>query len=158
MTIHKSDLVFEKIRPDAELPTRGHETDAGFDLYCPSPLVVKAHRFARIPLGIKVQMSPREWAMLLGRSSTLTKFGLLVMPGVVDPGYTGELMIAVQNLTDRTVHVDKHQRIAQFIMMSNLNLGYEPRWGTVVQNSSRGSGGFGSTGSTKMGVQYDDHK
>lgn len=142
------ELVFEKTAEAAVLPTRGHSTDAGFDLYVcePETLTFQPNWFYRVGTGVRVSLKPEEWGLILGRSSTLAHHGLLVAPGVVDPGYEGELMLAVQNLSNRAVEVRTGLRLAQFILMGNLNLNREPVWGSVLNQGLRGSNGFGSTG------------
>lgn len=141
------ELVFEKVEEDAVLPSRGHESDAGLDLYCQDAVTIPPGGFARVGTGVKVQLYSEEWGLIVGRSSTLAGLGLLVAPGVVDPSYKGELMIAVQNLTDINAYVTKGQRLAQFILMINVGGRCEPVWGSIEENSERGTGGFGSTGS-----------
>jgi dUTP pyrophosphatase len=71
---------------------------------------------------------------------------MVVLPGVVDPGYKGELMVVVHNVHHEPVQLFDGLRLAQFILMNNVNQWYEPAWGEFTEESSRGSSGFGSTG------------
>jgi len=151
-------LVFEPVVPQGRgvvqtptgpqhlLPTRGYADDAGLDLYVVRDCAIGPHEFVDVAAGVKIDIPDRLWGLIIGRSSTLRKKGLLVNPGVIDAGWTGELFAGVQNLTDKTVEVSAGDRLAQLILLPAPVVGYDPQWGRV-RDKSRGERGFGSTGS-----------
>lgn len=140
-------IVFERIRPDALLPTQGYETDAGYDLYAVESVTVPARGQVSVSCGVAADIPDGLWAQITGRSSTLKKYSLMVAPttGVIDEGYTGELFAPVVSLNDEDVKIDAGQRIAQFILHEAPGQRYRPTWG-VCRVKDRGANGFGSTG------------
>ena len=127
------------------LPTRGYADDAGLDLYISEDTVIGPHEFADVPSGVRVDIPNGHWLFIVGRSSTLRKRGLLVNPGIIDAGWTGELFSGVQNLTDEEVLLYAGDRVAQAILLPAPVTGYRPEWGDV-REKERGTNGFGSTG------------
>lgn len=153
----KRQLVFEPVAPESRgvvhtptgpqhiLPTRGYADDAGLDLYVARDYEIGPYEFVDVASGVKIDVPERLWALITGRSSTLRKKGLLVNPGVIDAGWTGELFAGVQNMTGNTVEIAAGDRLAQLILLPAPAVGYEPTWGKV-RDKERGTNGFGSTG------------
>lgn len=127
-------------------PTRAHDDDAGFDLYVSDTTIVGAHSFVDIPTGIAVEIPQDCWGLLTGRSSTLRNRGLLVINGVIDPGYRGELYSAVWNLTDHDVTIETGERLAQLIIMPNTTRSFAMVEVESLSAHERGTKGFGSSG------------
>ncbi|WKW85448.1 deoxyuridine triphosphatase [Microbacterium phage Milani] len=130
----------------ARMPIRAHSDDAGFDLYVARETVIPAHGFADVPSGVSVQLPNGYWGMLTGRSSTIRKRGLLVVQGIIDTGYTGELFSAVWNLTSESVTVEEGDRIAQLIILPNSTANSVLRRTDALGDTTRGGAGFGSSG------------
>lgn len=141
-------LKFAKIRPGGGgvLPTRAYGDDAGVDLYVTEDLTIPGGAFVDIPTNIGVELPPWAWAFLVGRSSTLRKKGLLVNPGIIDPGYRGELYAGVQNMGALPVEIKAGERLAQLILMNNATRKISPEWALELGGSDRGNNGFGSSG------------
>lgn len=127
------------------LPRRGYDDDAGLDLMVAADMKIGPHQFADVPTGVKCDIPHGHWLMIVGRSSTLRKRGLLVSTGIIDAGWTGELFAGVQNMTDQTVEVAAGERLSQAILLTAPVVGYKPVWGTIP-TKARGTNGFGSTG------------
>lgn len=125
-------------------PTRSYEGDAGFDLYCSRDMTIAPGDYVDIPTSVSVALPKGYWALVTGRSSAWRKRGLLVIDGVIDNGYRGELFSAVYNPSSKHVGVNEGERLAQMILL--------PTWSGRLQQvdelpaSERGSNGFGSTG------------
>lgn len=135
------------LAPGAVLPTRGHSEDAGVDLATLGGHSIPGGGFLDIPTGVYCQIPHGCWARLEGRSSTLRRYGLLVNPGVIDRGYTGELFVGIQNLTDEAVEIHDGQRLAQLIVQPMWNQGrFEIAQVESLVAGERGEAGFGSTG------------
>lgn len=128
------------------MPTRSHHNDAGLDLYVNEQLSLAAGQFADVQLGIAIEFPPGWWGRIVGRSSTFRQLGCLVIEGIIDEGYRGDLYVGVRNLNfDRTVILNRGDRIAQLLLHRT------PPEVDVVQveelsMSARGANGFGSTG------------
>ena len=135
------------VGPRGILPTYGHDTDAGRDLYCSETTTIPPHGFLDIATDVRANIPAGTWGLLTGRSSTLRNHGLMVVQGVIDQDYVGELFIGVQNMRDTDVLVERGTRLAQLITV--------PLVGPLVPVSvpleslgqtARGDRGFGSTG------------
>lgn len=129
---------------DGRVPSRAHETDAGFDLYVSRPAVIEPNQFMDIHTDVQIAMPDGVWARIEGRSSTLRKRGLLVNTGIIDTGYTGELFAGVWNLTDEPVKVEVGERLAQLIFCPMVIP--ELVMATQLPETDRGTSGFGSSG------------
>lgn len=140
-------MVFERKNPNAVLPTRGYDTDAGYDLYACETIVVPARGQAMVSCGVAADIPEGMWAQITGRSSTLKRYNLMVAPtvGVIDEGYTGELYAPVVSISDQDVKIETGQRIAQLILHHAPGQAFRPTWG-LTRNKDRGENGFGSTG------------
>lgn len=135
-------------------PTRAHSTDAGLDLHVPAGQgrLVRPGAVHTIDLGIRVAIPDGYYAQLTLRSSAGKKG--LMMPhgvGVIDPGYRGNLKVAVLALTE-PVLVSTGERICQLIVLPLPDVDTEI--GIVDDDTDRGAGGFGSTGTGAVVRDY----
>lgn len=128
------------------LPTRTYDDDAGLDLYVEGNWWIPAGEFVDIDNGVSVELPDGYWGLIVGRSSTLRKRGLLVNMGIIDTGYRGPLYSGVWNLSGSTVRVADGQRIAQLIVMPNTTQHWIPTDAERLSASPRGERGFGSSG------------
>jgi len=125
--------------------------DCGFDLYCPENLVVPAKAVSfKVDLKIQTMFCDSEGTnigyMLLPRSSmgAKTPLRLCNSVGIIDPGYRGNVMMFVDNVSDTEYTITRGDRIGQVVSFSG-----KPtvcRVTDELPDSDRGSGGFGSTG------------
>lgn len=127
-------------------PTRGHDTDAGLDLYVPEGQTCLVRRGATytIDLGIRVAIPAGCYGQLTLRSSAGKK-GLAIPHGVgiVDSGYRGNLKLLLVAIAE-PVLVAARDRICQLIILPQPTVEVEA--GIVDDNTERGTGSFGSTG------------
>lgn len=138
------DLPF-KVDVEGCLPTRTYADDAGLDLIVSEDLQIPLGQFRDVPCGVSVELPSRTWGLVTGRSSAFRKRGLLVLPGIIDPGYRGPLFAGCFAQTDAVV-LKKGERIAQLIIMSNQTRYMTPIEVQGLTQSERGGNGFGSTG------------
>lgn len=127
-------------------PVRAHDTDAGLDLYVPEGqgCLVRQGAVYTIDLGVRVAIPDGYYGQLTLRSSAGKK-GLTAPNGVgiIDPGYRGNIKLLVTTLTE-PVLVAAGERICQLIILPRPHADVET--GVVPDNTGRGAGGFGSTG------------
>ena len=141
------DLRFIKLSEKATLPTRAHDSDAGLDLYAAEAARIVPG--ARVSVGTGLAMAVPEGlaGLVLPRSGLALKAGvtLLNSPGLIDPGYRGEVRILLVN-TDQTIdfHVKPGDRIAQLLLVPIAKA--SPLEADALDSSARGAGGFGSSG------------
>ncbi len=143
-----SELRFKRLDPGVLLPERGHPGDAGFDLRSAVDIVVGPGERAMIPTGLAVAIPEGHAGLVVPRSGLASKHGLTMAnaPGLIDAGYRGELICAVVNLDrEEAVKISRGDRIAQLVVVAVPGL--DPVWMEELPPSTRGDGGFGSTGS-----------
>lgn len=139
-------LKFMKMSPDAPIPTRQTSGAAGFDLHASHDSYVPSlSRPMVVSTGIAVQIPAGYVGLIRDRSGLARKHGLLVMGGVIDSDYTGEIMVMLSQLDNTGFYeIKKGDRIAQLLIVPC------PAFDVVVVDSlddtERGDGGFGSTG------------
>lgn len=131
---------------NTQAPTRAHNTDAGLDLYVPEGQACLVRRGAvyTIDLGVRVAIPDGYYGQLVLRSSAGAKG--LTMPhgvGIIDAGYRGNLKVLVAALAE-PVLVAARDRICQLIILPLPSV--DATVGVVDDNTDRGQGGFGSTG------------
>lgn len=131
---------------DVFAPTRSYEGDAGFDLYVSERTVIPYRSMADVPCGIQIQLPPGTWGMLVGRSSTVRRKRLLVVQGIIDNGYRGEIFAATQNLGQDVAIVERGERIAQLLLFDLVSAWTTPERVAELDESERGERAFGSTG------------
>lgn len=129
----------------AQLPLLANSQDAGLDLYVSREVVIQPGEFVDVPCGLAAQLPPMSWGLLTGRSSTFRKHRLLVINGVIDEGYRGELFAGVVNLDHKPVVVQQGQRLAQLIVIPRM-ANFTPKLVESLDEGERGVCGFGSSG------------
>ena len=132
--------------PRARLPERAYEHDAAYDLYAAEELVVQPLGRAVVGTGIALGLPPGLAALTLPRSGLAARHGISIVnaPGLVDPGYRGELRIILLN-TDReeAFPVNAGDRIAQLLFLPLSDVSLRPA--VELDTTQRGPQGFGSS-------------
>src|SRR6266581_8145752 len=113
-------LEFKRLDPTVPLPDFAHPGDAGLDLRSNGDIEVGPGERAMIPTGLAVAIPQGHAGLVLPRSGLASRQGLTLAnaPGLIDPGYRGEITCAVVNL-DRTspVRIRRGDRIAQLVVV-----------------------------------------
>ena len=141
------ELPVAKLNAAATLPTRAHEGDAGLDLYaCEAAHIGPGERWG-LGTGVAVEIPAGHAGLVLPRSGIAREHGITLVnsPGLIDSGYRGELRVLLLN-TDpaETFRVQAGDRIAQLVLVP-IALA-TPVEAPALADSSRGDGGFGSSG------------
>ena len=142
-----TELPFKRLDPDASLPEQAHPGDAGLDLRSVMDVEVKPGERVMVRTGLAVAIADGHAGLVLPRSGLASKHGLTLAnaPGLIDAGYRGELICSVVNLDrDESVKIARGDRIAQLVIVDVPE--FKPTWVDELPPSSRGEGGFGSTG------------
>lgn len=142
-------LKIKKVRENAKIPTRATTGSAGMDLYAciDEPITLKKGDKAIIPTGIAIGLDdPHFAAFVYARSGLAIKhgIGLLNSVGVIDSDYRGEICVGIIKQTDPEYTIEPFERIAQMVI-EPVEL---PEIIEVndLDDTDRGAGGFGSTG------------
>lgn len=140
------EMKYEASDPEFLL-RQGYEGDAGFDLAASEDFTVDAHDSGLIPCGVKLEIPEGLFVWIVARSSTMKRWGFMVLPGIIDTGFRGELFASVYNTRGYSVSVKKGDRIAQIVPLPNVaSHMLTVRVNAVESNTDRGAAGFGSTG------------
>lgn len=135
-------------------PVRAHDTDAGLDLYVPEGqgVLVRQGAVYTIDLGVRVAIPDGYYGQLTLRSSAGKK-GLIIPNGIgiIDPGYRGNLKLLVAVLAE-PVLVATGERVCQLSVLPLPSIDVET--GIVGDDTDRGLGGFGSTGTGTVICDY----
>lgn len=139
-------LSFKRVHPDAVLPAYAHPSDAGMDIRSVEELTIPVGKKALVHTGLVVNLPPAYEAQVRPRSGLALKAGVTVLntPGTIDAGYRGEIGVILINLGENDFEVKKGDRIAQLVIAPVTQPTVVEA--TEIDETDRGSGGFGSTG------------
>ena len=131
-------------QPNAKIPTKAHESDAGWDLYACESKTIQINERETINTGIALAIPKSFVGLIWPRSGLAVKRGIDVFAGVIDAGYRGEIKICLYNSSGTTVEINSGDRVAQIIFhkLPETNMLEVDD----LEDSERGVGGFGSSG------------
>lgn len=144
--------------PGAIMPTRAHSTDAGLDLYSPFEFILKQSTgrdivtldgipvkagFRTVDTGVHVEIPAGYVGMIKSKSGLNVNHGIL-SEGVIDAGYTGSIRVKLYNLGESDLYIGRGQKISQLVILPIITPELELVDG--LEDTERGTGGFGSTG------------
>ncbi len=163
------NITIARIRDNAKIPFKKHVNDAGYDLYwAPSDKLMYSaflelngktynnattlhpHTSKRFETGLRVNF-PHGFAMKIeNRSGIASKKDLLIGACIIDSTYAGEVIIDLHNVSDEIQVIEEGERIAQFVVYPIEHCVFEEvtvaEYEKETSQSTRGTGGFGSTG------------
>lgn len=127
----------------AVCPTRAHDTDAGLDVYAMDGAYIAPYGSALFHTGVHVEL-PKGCAGLLVSKSGLNVAMDITSTGLIDEGYSGEIMVKLYNHGPRRAHIGKGQKISQLVIIPVRyeNIEIVPQ----IAAGERGENGFGSSG------------
>lgn len=140
----------KRLNEKAIIPTRGSDYSAGYDLYAcldKEDIFIPPHETVMIDTGWAMEITPGHFGAIFARSGIASKQGLRPANcvGVIDADYRGPVKVALHNDTNEPQLITDGERIAQLVIMdyyfiANFEVVDE------LEETDRGSGGFGSTG------------
>ena len=139
----------KKLNDNAVIPTYGSEYAAGADLYAciEDTVTIEPGETKLIPTGLAMELPIGYAGLIYARSGLASKKGLAPANkvGVVDSDYRGEVMVALHNHSNVSASIDPKERIAQLVITPYIAAIFN----TIesLEDTARGEGGFGSTGS-----------
>lgn len=137
----------DKVHSFAQLPRYSHGflEDAGADLFSVEDTIIHPGEIKAVKTGIRIELPPGFEGQIRPRSG-LAKLGITVAnaPGTIDPSYRGEVQVLLINHGKEPYHVQFSERIAQLVVAAYAMCEFEEA--NELKGSTRGSGGFGSTG------------
>ncbi|QWY83062.1 deoxyuridine 5'-triphosphate nucleotidohydrolase protein [Rhizobium phage RHph_X66] len=148
--INQQQLRVQLLHAKAQVPTYGSEEAAGADLYAAfdgdeARYLLPGERVL-VPTGIAIELQPGTEAQVRPRSGLAAKQGITVLntPGTVDSDYRGEIKVILFNSSQEPFEYKSGDRIAQLVIAPVIRGVFEVA--ESLDDTSRGEGGFGSTG------------
>lgn len=132
----------------AFVPTRAHPTDAGLDLYAVEDAYIYHRSSREFDTGVHIAIPAGYMGLVISKSGLNFKHGLQC-EGVIDPDYRGSIRIKLYSHDDKGMQIYRGQKIGQLVIMPIVTP--EPDLVDSLDDTERGSGGFGSTG-----AMYED--
>lgn len=128
------------------IPQRAHAEDAGADLVSKENVVIPAGGRALVGTGVAIETPEGMVSLVCSRSGLAAKHGVHVLngPGVVDPGYIGEVFVNLHNSGCEDFHIQAGDRVAQLLLVPVVYPEFEVS--DSLGASERGESGHGSTG------------
>ena len=145
-----SELRVNLIHDSAKPPRREHNNDAGADIfYCPhdnEPVIILPQQTAVLETGIRVEV-PRGYMLeVKNKSGIASKKSLVVGACVIDCGYDGQVFVNLHNIGLSEQLIKPGDKLAQLVLIPIETCGFVVTDAKLNDSSSRGEGGFGSTG------------
>ena len=140
------ELPVRRLRPEAVLPERAYEADAGLDLAACDRVELRPGERALVPTGLAVAIPEGHAGFVQPRSGLAARHGITIVnsPGLIDAGYRGEIRISLLNTDARETFVaEPGERIAQLVVLAIPHV--RVREQDDLPPSERGERGFGSS-------------
>ena len=139
------EIEIQLISPNGKVPSQKHASDIGYDIRSSNDVTLKSNEVTLVNTGIAISLPQQCAGFVLPRSglSTKHKITLINSPGLIDPGYTGELLVPLMNYGNKDYDIKAGDRIAQLVLVNTHGVDFK-----VVDSlpeTDRSSGGFGST-------------
>ena len=133
----------KKIHPEAKTPIYASEGAAGCDFYSLNEVILESGMTAKVSTGICVEI-PKGFYLRIDDRSGLAIKGIHKVGGIIDSDYRGEVFIVLHNTGKEPYKIEKHDRIAQGVIMPVHQVSFEEV--SELSETARGTGGFNSTG------------
>ena len=139
------EIEIQLISPNGKVPSQKHASDIGYDISSSNDVTLKSNEVTLVNTGIAISLPQQCAGFVLPRSglSTKHKITLINSPGLIDPGYTGELLVPLMNHGNKDYEIKAGDIIAQLVLVNTHDVDFK-----VVDSlpeTDRSSGGFGST-------------
>ena len=139
------EIELQLINDNATVPSRKHDSDIGYDISSSIDVLIPSKEVQLINTGIAINLPNQCAGFVLPRSGLASKHKITLInsPGLVDPGYTGELLVPLINHGSSDYQINIGDRIAQLVLINTNSVEFK-----IVKNlpdTDRSAGGFGST-------------
>jgi dUTP pyrophosphatase len=133
----------QKLNPQARVPSKAHDTDAGFDLYSNKYELILAGETKLIGTGIAMSI-PREYSGFIWDRSSMGVKGLHRFAGVIDSDYRGEIKVCIHNASGEDYTIREGDKVAQLVIQKVPYFFLKEV--DSLEDTERGNKGFGSSG------------
>ncbi len=137
-------IKIKKLNEDSKIPTYSHEFDAGMDLYAHEETEVFPFEVVKIKTGISMHIPDGFVGLIWDKSGLACRNSIKVVAGVVDATYRGEILVGLTNIGKDKYVFKKGDKVAQMLIQKVEQAEFDEV--SNLEETGRGSGGFGSTG------------
>ena len=139
------EIEIQLISSNGKVPLQKHASDIGYDISASDDVTLKSNEVTLVRTGIAINLPKQCAGFVLPRSglSTKHKITLINSPGLIDPGYTGELLVPLINHGNVDYEIKVGDRIAQLVLINTNSVNFKVV--DALPETDRSSGGFGST-------------
>jgi dUTP pyrophosphatase len=148
MTTKPLKIKFKKLHPEAQIPTKAHLTDAGFDLYSVGKYIVPGQGRVLVSTGLQFEIPKNYFIKIFDRSGNAAKSSCIVTAGVIDADYRGEVKVVIANYGDFPITLDSKTAVAQFVVLPVPDV-VLVETDEDLSTTTRNEAGFGSTDNPK---------
>ena len=133
--------------PKARMPEYANPGDLGADLFFAEaePVVIQPGGRRLLHTGVTAEFPDNWGAFLKEKSGLANKHGLAILGGVIDSGYRGEIAVIAHNTSDKCLEIAPGDKLCQ-MCLQQVNQAHFVQVDLLSTETSRGAGGFGSTG------------
>jgi dUTPase len=142
-TTSQLDIKLLRLHPQASLPFRATSGSVGYDLTSYNTITIEPHNTTKIPLGFALDIPSAFRCQVASRSSLAAK-GIIVVGGVIDNDYRGDVTVILSNLTNQPITLPAYSKIAQLLFIPSA-LPEIRETSEPLSHTDRSSNGFGST-------------
>jgi len=142
-TKSKYIIKVKKLSDKAKLPTKAYKDDTGWDLYSSEQVTIPPNSVKLISTGIAVELPDNYWAKIFDRSGNALKRGFIILAGVIDNGYRGEIKVVCLNYTSDPIFISEGDKIAQMVLFKTYYSEVEEV--SFLSDTDRSTKGFGSS-------------
>lgn len=137
-------LKVKKLDPEAKIPVFANHNDAGMDIFALEDTILPPGEVVKVRSGVAMEIPDGCVGLCWDKSSIAINNSVKVLGGVIDAGYRGEILIGMINLGKSVYTFQKGHKVVNFIIQKIEHP--EVTEVETLEESSRGTGGFGSTG------------
>ena len=139
------EIEIQLISSNGKVPSQKHASDIGYDISASDDVTLKTNEVTLVNTGIAISLPQQCAGFVLPRSGLSTKYKITLInsPGLIDPGYTGELLVPLMNHGDKDYEIKAGDRIAQLVLINTHVVDFKVV--DTLPETDRSSGGFGST-------------
>jgi len=140
---------FKKVVPDARLPEKAYEGDAGWDVFAAKKIIIPGNGQTKlVPVGFKMAIPDGFFARIEGRGSVHAQTTLIHKGTPIDSGYRGDVYAIVGNAGDYPITIEKGDKFGQLVYYPVLNIEHteiKEDKDFTIPFTERGEGGQGSS-------------
>ena len=145
MSIKSQVIQVQYRHPDAKIPYKSRPSDAGYDLHAMESVSIEPGDIVNIDTGMAVVAPEGFYFTIEGRSS-MFRHGIVPFRGIIDGGYTGNMIVSLMNVGKNKYYILKGDRIAQIVPHAIIPLNLIEVKEISEEYDIRGNKGYGSSG------------